>query len=185
MVAGFLLGNPVTGSYEAHWDCTISWSLQDDSGGFQHFSGTAAADGKTVHFSQTDPGGAQHGIMGRTPAECKASDIRKQYAFTIGGTLVPMAPGQVSGTVDAKGLIKADESGNLKLTVKGSSAAATDATVNVDAQCMVDVDLSVPPQETGPVTPMKLRGVLIDDGREILAIQTDPGAMVTGSFTAP
>jgi hypothetical protein len=50
---------------------------------------------------------------------------------------------------------------------------------------MVDVDLSVPPQETGPVTPMKLRGVLIDDGREILAIQTDPGAMVTGSFTAP
>jgi hypothetical protein len=32
---------------------------------------------------------------------------------------------------------------------------------------------------------VKLRGVLIHEGREILAIETDPGAMVTAAFTAP
>ena len=39
MFAGFLLGNPVTGTYESRSDCTASWSLQDDSGAYQHFSG--------------------------------------------------------------------------------------------------------------------------------------------------
>src|SRR5690242_12378845 len=42
--AGFLLGNPVTGTYEAKSDCTISWQLQDDSGAYQHFSGTLSGD---------------------------------------------------------------------------------------------------------------------------------------------
>src|SRR5579871_394680 len=66
MFAGMLLGNPITGTYEARSDCTISWSLQDDSGAFQHFSGIATSDGKKVHFGQTDPGGAQRGTMART-----------------------------------------------------------------------------------------------------------------------
>src|SRR5271155_586859 len=37
--SGFFLGNPVTGKYEAHTDCTITWTLQDDSGAFQNFDG--------------------------------------------------------------------------------------------------------------------------------------------------
>jgi hypothetical protein len=36
--SGLLLGNPVTGSYEAKSDCSVIWNLQDDSGGFQNFS---------------------------------------------------------------------------------------------------------------------------------------------------
>src|ERR1051325_5310027 len=39
MFAGYLLGNPVTGTYEIKSDCTITWKLQDDSGASQHFSG--------------------------------------------------------------------------------------------------------------------------------------------------
>src|SRR5262245_53073637 len=37
MFAGFRLGNPVTGKFEIGRDCKMLWSLQDDSGGFQHF----------------------------------------------------------------------------------------------------------------------------------------------------
>ena len=186
MFAGLLLGNPVTGIYEAHWDCTISWSLQDDSGAFQHFSGVATSDSKTVHYSQTDPGGAQHGTMARTPAECKASDLRREYAFKLSGTSIPMLPGEAAGTVDAKGLIKADENANFKLTLSGGTTpSATDVTIAVDAQCIVDIELALPAKDTAAITPMALRGVLIDAGKEILAIQTDPGAMVTATFTAP
>src|SRR5258705_7849545 len=36
---GLLLGNPVTGTYELSSDCKLSWRLQDDSGGYQHFGG--------------------------------------------------------------------------------------------------------------------------------------------------
>ena len=38
--SGFLQGNPVTGAYEAHNDCSLTWTLQDDSGNYQHFTGT-------------------------------------------------------------------------------------------------------------------------------------------------
>jgi hypothetical protein len=50
---------------------------------------------------------------------------------------------------------------------------------------MVDMGLAVSAQDGAPVTPMKLRGVLMGDGAEILAIQTDPGAMVSAAFTSP
>ena len=42
---GLLLGNPVTGTYEIKSDCSMTWSLQDDSGGFQHFSGIISPGG--------------------------------------------------------------------------------------------------------------------------------------------
>src|SRR6266567_5136125 len=57
--AGYLLGNPVTGSYDVRTDCSITWSLQDDSGAFQHFAGTLRADLLRATFRQTDAGGAQ------------------------------------------------------------------------------------------------------------------------------
>src|SRR5215472_1769723 len=37
---GLLLGNPITGTYELHPDCTLLLSLRDDSGAFQHFRGS-------------------------------------------------------------------------------------------------------------------------------------------------
>ena len=184
MFAGLLLGNPVTGTYEARSDCTISWSLQDDSGAFQHFSGVATTDGKRVHFHQTDPGGAQRGTMARTSAGCKASDLRKEYAFTLSGTSIPMAPGGPSSTVAAKGVIKVDENANFKLALGGAAAVTTDVTITVDAECIADIELALPAKDGGTTTPMKLRGILIDEGKEILAIQTDPGAMVSVTFTA-
>jgi hypothetical protein len=49
---GLLLGNPVMGSYEANSDCSVIWKLQDDSGGFQNFSGTVSADGTRVQLAQ-------------------------------------------------------------------------------------------------------------------------------------
>src|ERR1017187_7553731 len=52
---GLLLGDPGTGSYEAKPDCSVTWKLQDDSGGFQSVSGTLSSDGTSVPFKQTDP----------------------------------------------------------------------------------------------------------------------------------
>ncbi len=183
MFAGFLLGNPVTGTYETHWDCTIAWSLQDDSGAFQHFSGVATSDGKRVHFSQTDPGGAQGGTMVKTSAACKTSDLRKAYSFTLSGTTIPMLPGGTSSAVAAKGLIQADDKGSFRLAPAGA-ADPTDVTITVDAECNVEIGLTLPATGEGTAIPTNLRGVLIDEGKEILAIETDPGAMVWATFTA-
>src|SRR5579871_5264740 len=96
---GLLLGNPVTGGYEAHTDCSITWSLQDDSGNFQHFQGTATEDAKRITFRQTDPGGAPNGTMLRTSSGCDAGEFQGRYKLTLSGHTVNVDSGQVSGDV--------------------------------------------------------------------------------------
>ena len=167
MFDGFLLGNPVTGTYTAKPDCTISWKLQDDSGAFQNFSGTLSTDLMNGQFKQTDPGGAQRGTIRKMPTACSAADLQPTYAFTISGTRIPMQGAGVSRAISAKG--------NLDL--------AKIAGVKVDSDCTVNFAITVTADNYGPET-MQFRGFLVNRGKEILAIQTDPGAMVTARLTA-
>jgi hypothetical protein len=167
---GLLLGNPVTGSYEAKSDCSVIWKLQDDSGGFQNFSGTLSADGTRVQFKQTDPGGAQRGIMKRTSDACSAADLLKKYYFTVSGSTTPMQPGEVGHTVSAKGTLDIAENGSFQ----------------VESDCSVRFGWTLPAQdgEVAAPSPMAMRGFLVSGGKEILAFQTDPGAMVAARFTS-
>jgi len=160
---GLLLGNPVTGTYEAKSDCTVTWTLQDDSGAFQNFSGTVSSDGTRVLFRQTDPGGAQNGIMQKISDRCSAADLQKKYKFTVSGSTAPMQSDEVPQTVSAEGTLVVDENG----------------TFQVDSDCSVHFVWTLP---HGPL-PMTMRGFLVNGGKEILAFQTDPGAMVAARFT--
>jgi len=156
--SGLLLGNPVTGTYEAKSDCSVTWKLQDDSGAFQNFSGTLSADGTRAQFRQSDPGGAQNGIMQKTSDTCAAEDLQKKYKFAVSGSTTPMLPGEVPSTVSAEGTIDTAENGSFQ----------------VDSDCAVHFVLTLPPEPS----PMTMRGFLVNSGKEILAFQTDPGAMV-------
>jgi hypothetical protein len=160
--SGLLLGNPVTGSYESKPDCSVTWKLQDDSGAFQNFSGTVSPDGIRVRFHQTDPGGAQSGIMEKTSDTCSGTDLRKKYKFSVSGSTTPMQAGEVARKVDADGMID----------------VAQDGSFQVDSDCSVRFVLAVGD------APMTMRGFLVNGGKEILAFQTDPGAMVAARFTA-
>jgi len=167
---GLLLGNPVTGSYEAKSDCSVIWKLQDDSGAFQNFSGTLSSDGNSVQFKQTDPGGAQRGTMQKTPDACSAADLLKEYYFTVSGSTTPMLPGEVPHTVSAKGTLDIAENGSFQ----------------VESDCSIRFELTLPAQDgrVAEPSPMTMRGFLVNGGKEILAFQTDPGAMVAARFTS-
>jgi hypothetical protein len=159
---GLLLGNPVTGTYEAKADCSVTWKLQDDSGALQHFSGTLSTDATRVQFRQTDPGGVQHGIMQKTSDACSTADLQKKYKFTVSGSTTPMQPGETPHTVSAEGKLDVVENG----------------TFQVDSDCSVHFLLTLPSGSS----PMTMRGFLVNGGKEILAFQTDPGAMVAARF---
>jgi len=165
--SGLLLGNPVTGSYEAKSDCSITWKLQDDSGAYQHFGGTFSADGASVQFTQTDPGGARNGIMKKTSGACSAADLLKKYHYTLSGRTTPMQTGEVPHTVSAKGTIDTVENG----------------TFQVDSDCAVRFEFTLPAQDGGAAWLVAMRGFLVGGGKEILAFQTDPGAMVAARLS--
>jgi len=175
--AGYFMGNPVTGTFEVHTDCTISWSLQDDSGAFQHFGGKLTPDTSSAQFHQTDPGGAQQGILQKVAPKCAAASFAPLYSFGISGSTTPMNPGDAARQISAEGSVAPDAAGNLKITIP--NATPTTGTITVDSDCFAQISMTLPSGDT-----VSLRGVLVNGGKQILAMQTDPGTTVTAKFNA-
>jgi hypothetical protein len=182
---GLYLGNPVTGKYEFGTDCRMSMSLQDDSGALQQFTGTVTPGGKRVAFHQTDPGTVERGVMLRTSAACTNTDFRPGYAFTMSGVYTPLAPDGATGTISATGTINAPSSGSLTLARRlRNSEASASGTFTVEGGCFVNFEFTLPEGDGQPAIPMKLRGILVNEGKEIQAISSDPGQTLSARFTA-
>jgi hypothetical protein len=158
---GLFLGNPVTGTYDIKTDCSVTLSLQDTSGAFQQFSGKMQPGGERIDFSQSDPGTSARGVMERTRDDCDATSFRGRYNFAIKA---------LNAVADADG------GGGLNLA---RDAQKTNGTYSVDSDCFVQLDLAIPDTATNLV---KLRGILVKDGAELLAIQTDPEQVAAASF---
>jgi hypothetical protein len=91
------LGNPATGTYDAQSDCSVRWTLRDDSGSWLNFAGTMADRGARVTFRQTDPGGAGNGLMIRTPGVCGPSSFQGRFDLTLSVNTVDVNSGVLSG----------------------------------------------------------------------------------------
>jgi hypothetical protein len=151
---GLFLGNPVTGTYSAAADCSMSFDLQDDSGGWQHFRGTLAPGGAHGEFHQTDPGTGGRGAISRMAATCGAASLTGKYSVVVDGH---------------RSVTTADGRGSFSAT-GGSSNSGT---YEVASDCFVELNFGV-----------RLRGVVVNEGRAVFAVQTDPGKVATATFTA-
>ena len=167
--AGWFLGNPVTGTYEAQRDCSLTWSLQDDSGNLQHFRGTISTDGKRVQFSQTDRGGAQQGQMVRTADQCAAPDVAGRYRYTIGGAATNMDTGKALGKVGQTGVLMVRQDGQFEAVPDAGGKSPLTGSLHLEDGCFVQLDTAE----------RHYRGILVDEGRELLGIATDPAMVIT------
>jgi len=81
-----------------------------------------------------------------------------------------MLDGEVAHTVSAKGTLDIAENGSFE----------------VDSDCSVRFEWILPDQDgqDAEASPITMRGFLVDGGKQILAFQTDPGAMVAARFTS-
>jgi hypothetical protein len=172
---GLLLGNPITGKYELNPDCTLLLDLQDDSGAYQHFRGTVAGESDRISLRQTDKGTGERGVLRKAAETCTASDFRTTYSFTLSGAATPLATAGMTQPVSIAGMIRFDLAGKLFVT----QPVETPATFELQSGCIVQ--FTFPPLiATGG--PVHLRGILVNGGAEILAIQTDPGMPVAVVF---
>jgi hypothetical protein len=159
---GLFLGNPVTGTYAAKDDCTATFSLQDDSGAWQKFSGKMKPGGASMEFHQEDPQTAVAGTLTKTPASCGAAFFRGTYTFT-------MTALQNRVTAQADGV------GNLSFTMAGRQ---TNGTYNVDSDCFVEMEFELP----GAAGAVKARGIVIDEGAQIVGVRSDPAQVAAVRF---
>jgi len=174
---GLILGNGVTGKYEAHDDCSVAWTLQDTSGSFQHFAGTMSADGRRVAFRQTDPGGPEGGTLRRTMDGCSASSLAGTFSATASGTTIDVNTAIDSGSVSFRGVVIADGAHNLLFVPGPDDQAVLAGSYDVQPDCFVGLVLELP-AGGNKTTKMHFRAIVVDNGREVLAMQTDPGTAV-------
>lgn len=174
---GLIFGNRVTGKYEAHSDCSVTWTLQDDSGNFQHFAGSMNADGEHVAFGQTDPGGAENGILARTMDGCSVSSLTGTFQLTTSGRTVDVNTAVDSGRVSLRGVLLADGARSLSFAFGPDEPALAAGSYEVANDCFVELVLELPADEHQAAA-RHFRAILVDNGREVLGIQTDPGTVV-------
>ncbi len=175
---GLLLGNPVTGMYQAKSDCSVSWTLQDDSGNFQHFQGIMTPDGKRVTFHQSDPGGAPNGIMLETTGNCTDANFHGRYSLSVSGDAIDVDTNRITGPISRSGFIEADGQGNLSYASGASLPLAPAGTYEIEDDCTAQLSLELPSGD-GNTTNWNFRAVVVNDGRELIGIPSDPGPVAT------
>ena len=175
---GLFLGNPVTGEYTVKDDCSLTWKLQDDSGNFQNFAGKLSPDGKRVQVTQADPGSPKRGSMVRAAESCLSSDFRGHYRLAITGSTISMETGRTSGGVSIDGALDADGNTGLRFTPDSDASPIEAATYKMEGGCLVHL------QFTRAGQPMNFRAMLVNDGKELIGVETDAGATVTLRITA-
>lgn len=153
---GLFLGNPITGTYSTTpANCSIRFDLQDDSGNWQHFEGKLMPGGARAEFHQTDPGISGRGVLGKVPDTCGAASMKGAYSVRFEGR---------------RTITAADGAGNLSWK---SGDTVNAGTYDVGSDCFVEINFAG-----------KLRGIVVDGGRTVYAVQTDPGKVATATFTA-
>ena len=167
---GYFLGNPVTGTYELHSDCSITWSLQDASGAWQHFRGTAEPGMARFTFRQTDLGTGGRGDLRRVATSCNAAAFQGRYRFQMGGMTTPFSGDAQAKATHQNTQTVADGNGGLAWRSGNDSNSGT---YTVDSDCFVQINFGA-----------ALRGILVDNGRTVLAIQTDPVQVGVATFSA-
>jgi len=179
-LAGYFLGNPVTGSYTFKSDCSLTFALQDDSGAFQHFTGLAKPGGASIEIHQSDPDTGERGAMERTLESCDAASLRGAYNFTLSGIASQFDTEEAPGSkISIAGTVTADGAGNLTFT---TSAGKTTGSYQLDSGCVAEIELGILEGNSAGI--LKLRGVLVKQGKLLLAVESDPARIASARFTA-
>jgi hypothetical protein len=173
---GLPFGNPVRGTYEAHWDCSVTWNLQDDSGNYQHFAGTITPNGEHIAYRQADPGGAEDGIMLRTMDGCSDSSLAGKFTLSISGATLDVDTAVESGRVSFTGLLNADGAGRFSFATRPDLPTPAAGTYAVRGDCFAELTLELRLGSKTETT--HFRAVLVENGRQVLAVETDPGTVV-------
>ena len=173
---GLTFGSPVRGTYEAHWDCSVTWNLQDDSGNFQHFAGTIEPNGEHIVFRQTDPGGAEEGIMLRTMDGCSDSSLAGKFNLTISGATLDIDTAVESGRVSFTGLLIADGAGGLSFATRPDLPTLAAGSYDIQGDCLGELKLELRLGSKTETT--HFRAIVVENGHHVLAIETDPGTVV-------
>jgi hypothetical protein len=179
---GLIQPAATSGTYRVNPDCTYT-SIADNGATFY----SAIVDGgDEIAIIQTTPGVVISGRARRTHRErgdgaCANRIAGRTYGFTATGSAgPPTVPPEVAGPLVGAGIVAFEADGTFTLTARRSVAGLIDpaplvllGTYAVTPDCALDLSFDVG---------FTFTGVVVDRGREVLFVETDPGTalIVTG-----
>lgn len=113
------------------------------------------------------------------PHGCTNASVRGSFAFTARGTTVAALglPAPLTGAFASSGDASFDGLGHFSLTATSSFNGVVQGPATVTGSYSVNADCSYTSQASNGAT---FRAVIVDDGRRILILQTNPGTVITG-----
>lgn len=177
--AGLIDKRAMSGTYNVSDDCTGSAALRDDLGQTSEFDIVVVDYGREVLFIQTDPGTIISGGVKLRAGACGTRNVNGPYSYAIDGWVVALIGGGLSPFADS-GRIEADGAGRFSgasVVSNGGVVAkrAITGTYAVDDDCLGSATFN-----DGFGNALAVDLVVVNDGRELQFIQTDPGTVVSG-----
>jgi len=174
---GVLLRNATAGTYSVNDDCSVSITLTDSAGSVQNFEGVTAARGDKILLIQTDSGAGLSGVLLRSRNFCSTADFSGTYGYQRQGS---------NPFFTSVGVVNSDGNGNFTMTQLLYSSSTFSRSSNFGTYVVGDdcsLTLTLGQTSAGDST-LNIRGQLVSNGTEVMAIRTDPGSTIIGNFTS-
>ena len=184
---GLIFKEPYSGTYTVKTNCTatVVAKLPPPINAPVTLTGVLSDDTNQMSFLLNDPPGSTiTGFIRKMQVKwCGTSDVSGDYSFDLHGSYV--APSTTPGGFKRSGKLTADGVGNFSATTLASyngliAAENISGTITVSPNCSVTINYSL---TTATATvKVSFRGTIVDKGKRVLLIVTDPGAAIVGEM---
>lgn len=137
-------------------------------------------DTSLIHTARAEQQDGDDNARKSGQRRCSNRTLRGNYGFTAQGftTAAAPVPPPLRGAFASSGLATFDGEGNYTLTATSSFNGVIQGPVTVRGTYSVNEDCTYTSQADNGAT---FRSVLVDEAKEILIIQTNPGVAVIGT----
>jgi hypothetical protein len=176
-VGGAIAARVLSGNYTMTAACTGISVFQDSLGNVAHFTFTVDGNGSAIEFVQTDSGTVVSGQAQHLASACDASAFSGPYTYATSGWLA--AFGTYVPTADAGRFVtdgKGGFTGKSTFSAAGVVGRRTfSGAYSIKSGCSGTVALT---DSVGNAVTLAVS--LVNNGQEILFIQTDAGTVASG-----
>jgi hypothetical protein len=159
-----------------------------DASGAAMMSFSVVGQGEELRFISTRPGTIVTGFAKRMATGCTAESVRGRYGYAFNAIVYldvmgfpmgasPFAGGGVVSVGDGASIELADTASIGGLIVERSY----DGVAEIRDDCTGTASVTLPANAPTSQNPVNVDVYWVDDGREALLIQTDPGTFIAGS----
>jgi hypothetical protein len=141
------------------------------------FKGPVAGRGSLVPSAQAKDKDDEDENEGSCPRNCSLRSLKGCYGFSFSGTILGFGPIAGIGVTNFDGQGHSTTTQTLNINGSGGIHTTVTETYTVNPDCTGSTVIT---QADGSLTHIDF--VIVDHGKEILTLPTDPGAVITGSL---